>query len=149
MDFIVQLPTTKAGYDAIVVFIDKLTKRAHFVPTYTTATAPDVAKIFFDTIFRNHGLPSVIISDRDAKFTSKFWKSLFEQLGTKLVMSTVFHPQSDGQTERLNRTLEEMLHIYATYKQDRWDEHLAAAEFTYNNSKQDSTGYTLFELDCG
>jgi hypothetical protein len=116
---------------------------------HTTATAPEVAKIFFNTIFRHHGLPQVIVSDRDAKFTSHFWKSLFERVGTKLAMSTAFHPQTDGQTERLNRTLEEMLRIYATYNQNTWDEYLPAAEFAYNNSKQASTGFTPFELDCG
>jgi len=149
MDFITQLPMTKQGHDAIVVFVDRLTKRAHFQSMHTTATAPEVAKIFFTTVFKNHGLPKVIISDRDAKFTSKFWKALFQQLGTKLAMSTAFHPQTDGQTERMNRTLEEMLRIFATYKQDQWDEYLPAAEFAYNNSKQASTGFTPFELDCG
>jgi hypothetical protein len=149
MDFVVQLPLTRQGHDAIVVFVDKLTKRAHFQAMHTTATAPEVAKLFFETIFKNHGLPKTIISDRDAKFTSRFWKALFGQLGTKLAMSTAFHPQTDGQTERLNRTMEEMLRIYATYRQDQWDEYLPAAEFAYNNSKNASTGFTPFELDCG
>ena len=149
MDFIVQLPPTKAGFDAIVVFVDRYTKRAYFCSTHTSATAPETAKIFFATIFKNHGLPKAIISDRDAKFTSKFWRALFGQLGTKLSMSTAFHPQTDGQTERMNRTLEEMLRIHATYKQDTWDEYLPAAEFAYNNSKQASTGFTPFELDTG
>ena len=149
MDFIVQLPTTKSGYDAIVVFVDRLTKRAVFCPTHTTVTAPGVAKIFFDNIFRHHGLPRIIISDRDAKFTSNFWRALFQQLGTKLSMSTAFHPQTDGQTERMNRTLEEMLRAYSTYNQDQWDQYLPAAEFAYNNAKQISTGHTPFELDCG
>jgi hypothetical protein len=116
---------------------------------HTSITALEVAKIFFSTIFKNHGLPQVIISDRDAKFTSRFWKTLFEQVGTKLALSTAFHPQTDGQTERMNRTLEEMLRAYASYKQNNWDEYLPAAEFAYNNSKQPSTGYTPFELDCG
>ena len=149
MDFIVQLPLTRNGHDAIVVFVDRLTKRSHFVPMHTSATAPEVAKIFFCEIFKHHGLPKAIISDRDAKFTSHFWQALFHQLGTKTAMSTAFHPQTDGQTERLNRTLEEMLRIYATYKQDQWDEYLPAAEFAYNNAKQASTGFTPFELDCG
>jgi len=111
MDFIVQLPLTTSGHDAIVVFVDRLTKRAHFQPTHTSVMALEVAKIFFSVIFKNHGLPWVIISDRDARFTSHFWKSLFGQLGTKLSMSTAFHPQTDGQTERMNRTLKEMLRI--------------------------------------
>ena len=83
---------------------------------HTSATAPEVAKIFFTTIFRNHGLLKVIISDRDPKFTSKFWQSVFKHLGTKTAMSIAFHPQTDGQTERMNRTLEEMLRIYTSYK---------------------------------
>ena len=102
MDFIVQLPKTKAGFDAIVVFVDIFSKMVHFAPTKTTASAPDTARLFFDHIVRLHGLPKSIISDRDAKFTSRFWKSLFQSLGTKLAMSTAFHPQTDGQTERAN-----------------------------------------------
>jgi len=149
MDFIVQLPLTKQGHNAIVVFTDRLTKRAIFHPTHTSASAPAIAKIFFATVFKNHGLPRTIISDRDSKFTSRFWQALFKHLSTKTAMSTAFHPQTDGQTERLNRTLEEMLRIYATYKQDEWDEYLPAAEFAYNNSKQASTGFTPFELDNG
>ena len=149
MDFIVQLPITQKGHDAIVVFVDRYTKRAHFHPTHTTVTALQVVKIFFDVIFKHHGLPKAIISDRDARFTSHFWKTLFEQLSTKLSMSTAFHPQTDSQTERMNCTLEEMLRIHATYKQDQWDEYLPAAEFAYNNSKQASTGFTPFELDTG
>ena len=109
MDFIVQLPLTKQGHDAIVVFVDRLTKKAHFQPMHTSATAPEVAKIFFATIFKLYGLPCVIISNRDVRFTSHFWQTLFKHMGTKTAMSTAFHPQTDGQTERLNRTLEEML----------------------------------------
>ncbi|CAG8622037.1 7437_t:CDS:2 [Paraglomus occultum] len=149
MDFIVQLPPTRLGHDAIVVFVDRLTKRAYFQPTHTTVTAPEVAKLFFSTIFKNHRLPKVIISDRDAKFTSNFWKLLFNHIGTKLAMFTAFHPQTDGQTERMNHTLEEMLRAYSIYKQNTWDEYLPAVKFAYNNSKQASTGFTPFELDCG
>ena len=148
MDFVVQLPVTRKGFDAIVVFVDRLTKRSIFCPTNTTITAPEVAKIFFKHVFCHHGLPKVIVSDRDAKFTSHFWRTLFKQLGTKLSMSTAFHPQTDGQTERMNRTMEEMLRAYVSYNQDNWDEYLPAVEFAYNNSKQLSTGHTPFELDC-
>jgi len=116
---------------------------------HTSATVPEVTKIFFNTIFKDHGLPKTIISDRDAKFTSNFWRSLFEQTGIKLIMSTAFHLQTDRQTEQLNRTLKKMLRIYATYNQNNWDKYLPAAEFAYNNSKQASTGFTPFELDCG
>ena len=96
MNFVVQLPTTRQGYDATLVIVNRLTKRAHFIPTHTSVTAPEVAKLFFVNIFRLHGLPRVIISDRDPKFTSHFWKALFQQIGTKLAMSTAFHPQMDG-----------------------------------------------------
>ena len=96
MDFITQPPLTKAGHDMIVVFVDILSKMVHIIPTRTDAMAPETARIFFDSVFRLHGLPKVIISDHDAKFTSRFWKTLFTHLGTKLAMSTAFHPQTDG-----------------------------------------------------
>ena len=144
-----QLPTTRQGYDATLVIVDHLTKQAHFIPTHISVTAPEVTKLFFVNIFRLHGLPRVIISNQDPKFTSHFWKALFQQIGTKLAISTVFHSQTDEQTERMNRTLEEMLRIYSTYNQDRWDEYFAATEFAYNNSVQASSGHTLFKLDYG
>src|SRR5690606_24365936 len=109
MDLITQLPRTKSGHDAIVVWVDKCSKLKHYVPTVTEVTAPKLATLFIDNIVRLHGLPSNIISDRDPRFTSLFWKSLWKQLGTQLSMSTSFHPQSDGQTERQNRALEESL----------------------------------------
>src|SRR5690349_14727373 len=99
MDFITQLPKTKAGNDAIVVFVDVFSKMVHFVPSCTIATAPETAKLFFNTNIKLHGLPKSIVSDWDAKFTSCFWQALFNTLGTKLAMSTAFHPQTDGQTE--------------------------------------------------
>ena len=96
MDFIVQLPKTKNGWDAIVIFIDWLSKQAHFIPTKTTAIASEIAKIFLNQVFCLHGMPSAIVSDRDAKFTSNFWKAFFALHGTKLKFSTVYHPQTDG-----------------------------------------------------
>jgi transposase InsO family protein len=149
MDFITQLPRTKAGHDAIVVFVDTFSKMVHFVPTKTTASAPDTAKLFFDHVFKLHGLPKSIVSDRDAKFTSRFWQSLFNTLGTKLSMSTAFHPQTDGQTERANRTLEDMLRAVVGYRQDDWDEHLAAAEFACNNAPNASTSLSPFKINHG
>src|SRR4051812_24646966 len=107
MDFIVQLPeSTRTKKDAIVVFVDRLSKQVHLEATNTTATASDIAKIFFDTIFRHHGLPTVIVCDRDVKFTSNFWKALFSLTNTKIAYSIAYHPQSDGQTERTNQILE-------------------------------------------
>ena len=109
MDFITQLPMTKVGHDMIIVFIDMLSKMVHIILIHTDAIAPEMARIFFNLVFHLHGLPKVIISDWDAKFTSHFWKTLFTHLGTKLAMSTAFHPQTNGQMERANWTLEDML----------------------------------------
>lgn len=147
MDLITQLPKTKEGYDAIVVFVDKFTKMVHIAPTTTTVTAPQLARIFFREVVRLHGVPKSIISDRDPRFTSNFWKCLWSQLGTKLAMSTAYHPQTDGQTERTNRTIEDMLRAYVNYKQNDWNKHLIAAEITINNSQQTSTGFSPYYLN--
>jgi hypothetical protein len=121
----------------------------HFVPTYTTIDAPEVARHFMDSIFRLHGIPKVIISDRDAKFTSRFWKAITKTMGIKLAMSTEFHPESDGQTEHANRTLEDYLRAFVGYKQNDWDQYLSMAEFVCNNSRNTSTGYTPFMMNYG
>jgi hypothetical protein len=149
MDFIVQLPKTLRGHDAIFVVVDRLTKRAHFIPTVTTANAPSVAQLFVSEIFRLHGLPRSITCDRDVRFTSKFWSSLLEILGVRINMSTAFHPQTDGQTERVNRTLEQILRTCVSYEQNDWDIHLPVVEFAYNNAKQVSTNMTPFFADLG
>ena len=149
MDFIVELPQTQEGYDTIVVFVDRLLKMVHLHPTKTTATAMDIANIFFNTVFQLHGLPKVIVSDRDPKFTSKFWQMLFKLINTKLALSTAFHPQTDGQTERANRTLEQYLRAFINYKQDNWVSLLPITEFTINNAKNASTGFSPFYLANG
>jgi hypothetical protein len=149
MDLITQLPRTQSGHDAIVVFVDKLSKQVHYAPTTTKVSAPELASIMFHTVVRHHGVPSSIVSDRDSRFTSLFWRALWKQLGTRLAMSTAYHPQTDGQTERANRTLEDMLRAYVSYRQDDWDEHLTAAEIAYNNSVQASTGFSPFFLNYG
>src|SRR5947209_10264688 len=150
MDFIVQLPKTKTTHkDAIVVFVDYLSKQDHFQVVTTNITAPETARVFIDSVFKLHGLPQVIVCDRDARFTSNFWQALFKLLNTRLAMSTAFHPQTDGQTERTNRTLEQILRNYVSYRQDDWDQHLTMAEFAYNNSKQASTSLSLFYLNYG
>ena len=147
MDLITQLPKSKNGNDAIVVFVDKLTKMVHIVPTTTTVSAPDLARIFFREDVRLHGIPKSIVSDRDPRFTSHFWKCLWSQLGTKLAMSTAYHPQTDGQTERTNRTLEDMLRSYVNFEQDNWDQFLVAAEISINNSQQASSKYSPYYLN--
>ena len=149
MDFIVQLPKTARDFDAITVFVDKLSKQVHFCASHTTDSATDVARLFFDQVFRLHGMPRAIVSDRDARFTGKFWTALTKLMGTKLNFSTAFHPQSDGQTERANRTLEEMLRAYISYHQKDWDLWLPMMEFAYNNSVNPSTGFSPFFLNYG
>jgi hypothetical protein len=112
MDFVGPLPKTPRGFDSVTVFVDKLSKQVHFVASNTSDTASQVARIFFDNIFRLHGLPTTIVSDRDAKFTSRFWTELSRLLDVHLALSTAFHPQTDGQTERANRTLITMLRSF-------------------------------------
>ena len=149
MDQIVELPKTNDGFDSIVVYVDRLTKMMHCQPTHTNVTAPVLAHIFFDTVVRLHGLPDNIVSDRDPKFTGHFWRALFKHVGVKLSMSTAFHPQTDGQTERDNRTLESILRNFVSTNFDNWDTLLPAAEFSYNNSVQKSTQETPFYLNYG
>ena len=112
IDLITHLPKTRAGYDALLVMVDYGTKMVVLRPTKGTATAVDVAKIFVDSVVRVHGLPRIIVSDRDSKFTSHFWKEVFKNMGTTLAMSSGFHPQTDGQTERANRTIEEIMRAF-------------------------------------
>lgn len=149
MDLITQLPRTVQGHDAIVVFVDKLTKMVHCCATTTSVTAPELATIFFQEVVRLHGIPASIVSDRDTRFTSLFWQSLWGLIGTSLDMSTAFHPQTDGQTERANRTIEEMMRAYTNCHQDDWDEHLTAIEIACNNSVHASTNHTPYYLNSG
>jgi transposase InsO family protein len=150
IDFITHLPQTRnSNFDAITVFVDRLTKRIHLAASKTTDTAMNVAHTFLREIFRQHGLPKNIVSDRDSKFTSKFWKTLTKQLGIQLKTSSAYHPETDGQTERANRTIEEMLRHYIAYKQDDWDLQLPIIEYAYNDSINTSTKMTPFYLDLG
>ncbi|KAE9261025.1 hypothetical protein PR003_g34110, partial [Phytophthora rubi] len=134
MDFITDLPRTKRDVDSIWVVVDRLTKRCHFVPTTKTVTAEGVARLFIDNIWKLHGMPSNIVSDRDRKFVSKFWQYVFKSIGTKLSMTVAHRAQGDGQTERMNRTLEEYLRCFVGPLQDDWDVHLANAEFAINST---------------
>ena len=109
MDFVVGLPRTKKGYDFVWVIIDRFTKSAHFLPVKTTYTAADYAQLFVDEIVKLHGVPVSIISDRGSQFTSRFWKSFMENLGTRVDLTITFHPQTDRQSERTIQTLEDML----------------------------------------
>ena len=143
------LPKTLSGYDAILVVVDRLSKMAHFIPTTASVTALATAKLFVDHIFKLHGLPKSLVSDRDTRFTSKFWQALFHSLGTSLKMSTSFHPQTDGQTERTNRTLISGIRSYVNSLHTNWDSLLPTLEFSYNNTIQRSTTFSPFYLNYG
>jgi hypothetical protein len=149
MDFMVALPRTPSGFDSIFVVVDRLSKLAHFIPTRSTATAADTASLFFTHIFRHHGLPEEIVSDRDPKFTSSMWTELFKILGTSLRLSTSHHQQTDGQTERIIRIINQLLRCCATRHQNAWYEQLPAIEFAYNSSVSSSSKYSPFFLCNG
>ncbi len=149
LDLITHLPPSANGSNAIATFIDRLTKVAVFVPCKTTVTAEGLAKLAFREVHRLHGMPTVLISDRDPRFTAKFWQTYTRLIGTKLNMSSAHHPQTDGQTERVHRTLEEMLRHYVHSNPSAWEEMLPAVEFAYNTAKQASTGRSPFYMLYG
>jgi hypothetical protein len=148
MDFIVGLPLSQ-NYDALLVVVDRLSKMAHFTPTTTSVTAKELAALIYDNLFRLHGLPEEFISDRDKLFTSGFWKELMRILSIKTNLSTAFHPQTDGQTERVNAQVEQYLRAYCNYQQDNWVELLSMAEFSFNSSKNETIGVTPFFANYG
>ncbi len=148
-DFITDLPKTGSGFTAILVVVDTLSKMVHFVPTTTDVTAERLARIFVREVWRLHGLPKEIVSDRDPRFTGHFAREVCRLIGTKQSMSTAFHPQSDGQTERTNKIFEDMLRHFVSADQSDWDIHLDAAEFAVNNSWQESVQNTPFMLNYG
>ena len=143
MDFITGLSMTWRQHDSIMVVVDNLIKEAHSIPVKSTHKTDDIAKIFMKEIFKLHGFPKAIVSDRDVKFTSNFWKGLFADLGTKLKFSTAYHPQTNGQIERVNQVLEDMLRIYVTDKPTKLEDYLHLVEFAYNNGQQASLGMTV------
>jgi len=148
MDFITDLPPSNS-FDSIFVVVDRLTKMAHFVPCKKTSSSEDTARLFLDNIYRYHGLPDDIVSDRGTQFVSKFWKSLFEILKVDIKLSSAFHPQTDGQTERVNQVLEQYLRCSINYQQDDWVAYLPLAEFAYNNTLHASTQQTPFFSNYG
>ncbi len=133
MDFGEGLPCS-ASYNCIFVVVDKFTKFAHFLPLRHPFTSMTVAQLFMNTIQCIHGLPQAIVSDRDRVFTSNLWKELFLRAGTQLRMSSSYHPQSDGQKERVNQCLEMFLHCFVHACPARWSQWLALAQFWYNTS---------------
>lgn len=148
MDHITQLPSSN-GFDAILVIVDRFTKMAHFIPANSTDNSQKLASQLWSHVFSRHGLPSDIVSDRGTLFTSNFFKEILHQSGIKSNLSTAYHPQTDGQTERVNQVLEQFLRVYCDFKQDDWSTLLPHAEFCYNNTSHSSTGTSPFYLAYG
>jgi transposase InsO family protein len=149
LDFITDLPKTNNAFDAVCVFVDKLTKMVHIAPTVSDCDASELAQIFLRDIYRLHGLPKQILHDRGTQFMSRFFTRLCAGLGIQQLPSTAFHPQTDGQTERVNRVLEDLLRHFTNAQQTNWDTLLPMVEFAINNAKHASSGFTPFFLNYG
>lgn len=154
LDFMVELPLSKepltgVEYDAILVITDRLTKYAYMIPWLTTATADDLAYAIVRIIVSNHGVPDEIISDRDKLFTSKMWTTFMALLGIVRKMSTAFHPQTDGQTERINQIVGQYLRCYVNYRQNDWVRLLPTAQFAYNSADSETTRVSPFFANYG
>lgn len=149
MDFVTGLPESTSRNNAVLTFVDRLTKQAHFVPTRSTVDAEGTADLYIQNVFRCHGLSRSIVSDRDPRFTSAVYKSIFKQLGVDLKFSTSNHPQTDGQTERVHRTIGQILRTTVNHRQSDWEELLPVCEFAYNDLVQASTCETPFFLNHG
>ena len=147
-DFITKLLLAQ-GYDAILVVCDRLTKMAHFIPTTEKTSAEELARLFRDHIWKLHGLPKSIISDRGAQFAANLMKELNQILEIETRLSTAFHPQTDGQTEPTNQELEQYLRMFIDYWQEQWLEWLGTAEFAYNNKVNTSTKVSPFRANNG
>ncbi|MBW0571468.1 hypothetical protein O181_111183 [Austropuccinia psidii MF-1] len=143
MDFITQLPLSNS-FDSILVIVDRFSKMAVFIPTMSSITSLDFAHLFIKNIFSKHCLPSSIVNDRAPLFVSSFWTNLCQQLKISRDLSTAYHPETDGRTERVNQILEQYLWMYFSYHQDDWNTWLPLDEFAYNNSDHPSTKQSLF-----
>jgi hypothetical protein len=147
IDFVGPLPGTKDYYNYILVVVDKFSKMAHFIATNTNVTSKETAELLINNIVRLHGLPDAIISDRGHEFTSALFQEVWKAMGTELRMSTAYHPQSDGQTERVNRELEQQLRAHADRTGSNWKDWLAIVEMHYNSDVHSSTGKTPYEMN--
>jgi transposase InsO family protein len=148
VDFISELPTAH-GFDTTMVVVDSVGKRGHFIPTHTMVTALGAAQLFLWNVWKLHGLPTNVLSDRGPQFVVEFTQELYRLIGIKVSASTAYHPQTDSQTERVNQELEQYLRLFVSQRQDDWDELLPMAEFAYNNHVHSATQHTPFLLDTG
>jgi RNase H-like domain found in reverse transcriptase/Reverse transcriptase (RNA-dependent DNA polymerase)/Integrase zinc binding domain/Chromo (CHRromatin Organisation MOdifier) domain/Retroviral aspartyl protease len=148
VDFIVELPDSH-GFDAVMVVVDSVTKRGHFIPTHTTVTALGSARLYLQHVWKLHGLPKSMVSDRGPQFVAEFMRELYRLLGIQVSASTAYHPQSDGQTERVNQELEQYIRVFVNERQNDWDTLLPLAEFAYNNHTHSATQHTPFFVDTG
>ncbi|MCO5604564.1 hypothetical protein L7F22_058732 [Adiantum nelumboides] len=146
MDFIFDLPRTLTGNDGIWTIICRFSKQAHFVLVRKKIKSEHMVKLFMHSVFKYHGMPQSIISDRDPRMTSLFWKTLFENMGTTLKFSSSFHPQTDGQSEEANSTVLDLLKCYVLEHKATWEHYLPLVEYAYNNTVHTSTGKALFEI---
>ncbi|GJX62321.1 putative reverse transcriptase domain-containing protein [Tanacetum coccineum] len=149
MDFITKLPKSSQGFDTIWVIVDRLTKSAHFLPIRENDPLDKLARLYLNRIVARHGIPALIICDRDGRFTSNFWRSFQKALGTDISMSTAYHPETDGQSERTIQTLEDMLRACVIDFGKGWVKHLPLAEFSYNNSYHASIKAAPYEALYG
>ena len=149
MDFVVGLPRTPNGFDSIWVVVDRLTKSAHFIPINIRFSLEKLTSLYISEIVILHGVPYSIVSDRDSKLTSRFWKSLNRALGTKLRLSLAYHPQTDGQIEHTIQSLEELLRVCVLEQTGSWESFLPLIEFTNNNSFHSTIGMAPYKALYG
>ncbi|GJP30411.1 hypothetical protein CLOM_g1085 [Closterium sp. NIES-68] len=148
IDFVTGLPARPSGNDAVLVVVDRLTKMAHFAPCCLTITAKETSRLFISVVIRLHGISVGIISDSDPRFTSCFWQDTWNRYGTRLQFSSAYHPQTDGQTERTNQTMEQLIRTNCP-DISKWEDSLPMLEFSYNNAPSATTNHSAFSLNYG
>lgn len=149
MDFVMGLPRRKQRFDNVFVVVDRFSKMVHFVPSKSTNDASHIAHLFFEEIVRNHGLPKTFFLDRDVKFQGYFWHTFHKKLGTNITYSSAYHPQIDGQLEKVNRSLGNLFRCLTKKYNQSWDVILPQEEFSFNDSLNISTGKKPFQIVYG
>ena len=148
MDFVTGLPWSK-GNDAVCVVVDRFTKMRHLIPCRNTIDAPTLADLFLENIWKLHGLLTTVISDCGSQFAAEFWRTICKRLNIDRRLSTAFHPQTYGQTERINAVMEQYLRAFVSYQQDDWAQWIPMAEFMGNNQASETTGMSPFFANYG